>query len=1532
MNNIIASVEYFDYRPPNSANLNEENGDFCIVIHNEDLVTHPNKSLLELRGKVTLAKDEDGSAVQVIDHSKLVVSTCGWLHLFDRIDYFIGDNKIDTVRKPGITSLMKGLASFETDKQYCDAGWNFDSDEAKNTIDSSGYFQVTIPMSTVIGFFEDHKSYIYNMSQKLVFYKTSNGVLNLFKSVGDYSKVTAKVDLRDVVFKMPHVKFELEHTTRVRSEIAKNCKYELRYRRWFYNNISPASGTDFTWDIPVSYAKTKYILIAFQTRRWNVKTADASRFDLCDLENCQVLLNNNVYYPHERLNVVVSEHRAGVLYSMYKRFKGSYYSKDIDMLQPLLSYTDFITKNPMIVIDCSYQPNVLKESLINLKIFFNWREPLPVNTTIHCVTIVDDKAVYSPLTGYIHQKDVLEYLKNILSVVDTVFVQGSVKEQYISFLMREYPAVNIKNIDQLFLTDSFNRHNNNFTCPYNTKSHKSMYCALERGDGNVLILKEAALTDVVSNYECYMLAKPPCNLNTFTSKTQQSIEYVYAHIHGIPWYAGTMDLNHMEKIIKKVISEAHIVYLDKPYEVGLKSFVTYNNIYNITENNNTLRVIYRAKANDKTIPKNNDNYDEGDEEEEEEEDEEIEDMIDIILLDDNTKTNESKKKLKKERPKRSIPSTSNLGNLVPGVYLDANEGIDPKLLLEGEKKPQKTAAVVNKQSDSLSSKNEQAQRSTSYDDIIIPPGIYEIDDISAYITSKLSGKRKFSLKLNKNTLRIELNSTLTVDFTQDTSIGPTLGFERLAYKRGTTYKSSHLVDIFPINMIRVRCNLVKNNIEDTRLFDNTLYEFPLNVSPGEKIVERPTIPTFYSTFIMNNKKVEEFLRVERELQQKFESMKYGKMFQDITTRNKFAPILEPLADINKKIEPSTSFDTHNVKDNNKDLAAFKHMIEIRSGKSDVHYGIRSENGNFFIGNTRVDIVGDDLIFETGKRYIGTKGLWELLTNTKPHKDNYKESDLNTYGEILVNTYAYKRNNDPDGKVKNIKGSKYSDVIRPIMNIYGLSKGKQGIKEGKGLRKIVTGKDVEYVYWNTIDELLERLYILYGNIMTDYGEQRYTTITTWLLPKPMTGSSNGKEYTTEHPHYPIKEGKGLLSLNSLIDALPVPLHLPGYNYAGPGTPLDLQLEKGVKPVNKLDEAAMHHDISYANHHTLEKRHEADHKLQEDAWKRVIANDSSIGEKANAWLVSNAMKVKRAVGAGLSKTKPKQPSNSKPKYTLHPVNLDECDLKNLQKAMDTGKGLTVTFRYNRTKESAGNELKIPLTAKQIRNIKGKHTNEQDAKVRLYTSQIKEISVKEGGFLPALAAAVPAITAVGTLVTSGINAWNNKKANDKLVEERKRHNKAMESLAGLNKKGEGVYINKKPKGGGVYINKKPKVSGEGVCKSSSKKTVALTNIDIEKIATTINIPYFRGVFMRDRLPAKVRATETGVVNLDKTTGPGTHWVAYRKIGEAIKKFIKCNEDAEQIGYDWISGIDFETFQDSDPSDKSDSKSGSEYEYESE
>jgi len=264
MASIITNYKYFDYRPPNTANLNDNNGDFAITIHNEDLITHPYDSLLELRGKImgTLPEapargDADAGPpidITAFDFTKFKLAANPWLYMFDRFDYYIGENKIDTVRKPGTTCLMKGLASFSDDKLYCDAGWNYSSKDGENTLKSDGWFVVTIPMRIIMGFFEDHKSYIYNMVQKLVFYKTATALNNMFELSNDYVDGTFTIDLKDVIWKMPHVKLDLENTTKIRSEISAGNKFELFWRKWVYNNISHPSGTDFTWDIPVSYS------------------------------------------------------------------------------------------------------------------------------------------------------------------------------------------------------------------------------------------------------------------------------------------------------------------------------------------------------------------------------------------------------------------------------------------------------------------------------------------------------------------------------------------------------------------------------------------------------------------------------------------------------------------------------------------------------------------------------------------------------------------------------------------------------------------------------------------------------------------------------------------------------------------------------------------------------------------------------------------------------------------------------------------------------------------------------------------------------------------------------------------------------------------------------------------------------------------------------------------------------------------------------------------------------------------------------
>lgn len=65
------------------------------------------------------------------------------------------------------------------------------------------------------------------------------------------------------------------------------------------------------------------------------------------------------------------------------------------------------------------------------------------------------------------------------------------------------------------------------------------------------------------------------------------------------------------------------------------------------------------------------------------------------------------------------------------------------------------------------------------------------------------------------------------------------------------------------------------------------------------------------------------------------------------------------------------------------------------------------------------------------------------------------------------------------------------------------------------------------------------------------------------------------------------------------------------------------------------------------------------------------------------------------------------------------------------------------------------------------------------------------------------------------------------------------------------------------------------------------SLTNFDISRIAREHRISGFRGVFMRDTLPKKPRENECAVMNLDHSSGRGTHWVCYKKTGNLVKYF---------------------------------------------
>ena len=58
--------------------------------------------------------------------------------------------------------------------------------------------------------------------------------------------------------------------------------------------------------------------------------------------------------------------------------------------------------------------------------------------------------------------------------------------------------------------------------------------------------------------------------------------------------------------------------------------------------------------------------------------------------------------------------------------------------------------------------------------------------------------------------------------------------------------------------------------------------------------------------------------------------------------------------------------------------------------------------------------------------------------------------------------------------------------------------------------------------------------------------------------------------------------------------------------------------------------------------------------------------------------------------------------------------------------------------------------------------------------------------------------------------------------------------------------------------------------------------SNFELEDAVRKLNIPSFRGVFLLDTLPRKPNKKECGIVNFDKSSGPGTHWVAWYKNGK--------------------------------------------------
>lgn len=294
--------------------------------------------------------------------------------------------------------------------------------------------------------------------------------------------------------------------------------------------------------------------------------------------------------------------------------------------------------------------------------------------------------------------------------------------------------------------------------------------------------------------------------------------------------------------------------------------------------------------------------------------------------------------------------------------------------------------------------------------------------------------------------------------------------------------------------------------------------------------------------------VRNYIETVKKLQDVYDTIKTGKVYKQEQFKELYKPIIDPL---NKLTDEIDSISTKNVQNLPKILPKqtrsqeIQPMLEMESFekigktarkylsnyaskniKTDKIFGIRFENGKPYIGNQSISFDDDDILFEDGKKFTGTTGLWELLTLENP--ENFQDLDKENYVEILQKTSSYKHNNDPAAKnVKSSVGFKYKNIVKPLLlekgfvrpRLVSTPSSSDQESTGSGLHKLktydllkelvavyrniqngnmrpesiketidkikLTPLSVSYPnkisYWDTLDELFQKLTILYGEI-------------------------------------------------------------------------------------------------------------------------------------------------------------------------------------------------------------------------------------------------------------------------------------------------------------------------------------------------------------------------------------------------------------------------------------------------------------------
>ncbi|XP_053597687.1 uncharacterized protein LOC128668551 [Microplitis demolitor] len=385
---------HLPYAPSTFNNCDE----IRIAVQHQDLCLLPSKSTLHVYGKFTKS---DGIAVSATTHM-VNMTVC---HMFKEIRYELNSVEIDRNKNVGITSLMKGYTSLSPAQQNTleNSGWIVD--EAVNKLhNDNGYFDVSIPLSLLLGFAEDYHKVVINAKHELILIR-SNADLNAYvvatPAAGAHAEAV-KITLQKIEWIVPYVTMADKQKIEALNYITSDPAISISFRAWelYEYPLLPNTSKHIRAVKTSTQLETpRFVILGFQTARKNDATKNASVFDHCNIRDIKLFLNSQSY-PYGNLNLNIANNQYALLCDMYINFQISYYNKEPE---PLLTKKKFLKQAPLYVIDCSKQNESIKSGPVDIRLEFESANQFPAQTSAYCLIIHDRIVEYNPISSIVRK-------------------------------------------------------------------------------------------------------------------------------------------------------------------------------------------------------------------------------------------------------------------------------------------------------------------------------------------------------------------------------------------------------------------------------------------------------------------------------------------------------------------------------------------------------------------------------------------------------------------------------------------------------------------------------------------------------------------------------------------------------------------------------------------------------------------------------------------------------------------------------------------------------------------------------------------------------------------------------------------------------------------------------------------------------------------------------------------------------------------------------------------------------------------------